>query len=188
MIDIQTVRNEPSLPSLYMDHKIDMEQAFLKLYDESAESLFRHCYFRVSSRETAEELTQESFMRVWNYLAAGNTIEKPKAFLFRVAGNLIVDYYREKKEASLDALAEQGYDPAGDNANSILDYASGQQVLRLLEKLAPQYREILTLRYVNDLSITDIAEIVGQSENVVSVRIHRGIEKLKQLFHHGKPN
>lgn len=161
------------------------EQIFLKLYDDFGEPLFRHCYFRVSSREIAEDITQESFMRVWNYLAAGNVIDKPKAFLYRVAGNLIVDHYRRKKETSLDALAEDGYDPAGEDANTILNYVSGQQALRLLEKLDPQYREILTLRYVNDLSLSEIADIAGQSENAVSVRIHRGIEKLKILFQHG---
>lgn len=173
------------MPSVYMDHKNDTEQAFLELYDECADALFRHCYYRVSSREIAEELTQEAFLRVWNYLAEGKTIDNPRAFLYRIAGNLIVDHYRARKESSLDALAEQGFDPAGDSGSSILEYASGQQMLRLLEKLEPQYREILTLRYVDDLSIRDIADIVGQTENAVSVRIHRGIEKLKTLFQHG---
>lgn len=168
-----------------MDHRQYTEEAFLKLYDDLAEPLFRHCYFRVSSRELAEDLTQEAFMRIWSYLAAGNTVDNPKALLYRIAGNLIIDHYRRKKEVSLDVLAEDGYDPAGDGADSILDRAEGQKALELLEKLEPQYREILTLRYVSDLSITEIAEVVGQSENAVSVRIHRGIQKLKTIFHHG---
>lgn len=168
-----------------MDHTNDTEEAFLKLYDECADGLFRHCYFRVSSREVAEELTQEAFLRVWSYLAEGKTVDKPKPFLYRVASNLIVDHYRAKKETSLDALAEDGFDPAGDTGSSVVEYAAGQQVLGLLEKLEPQYREILTLRYVDGLSIGEIADIIGQTENVVSVRIHRGIEKLKILFNHG---
>lgn len=168
-----------------MDHQKHTEEAFLKLYDDLAEPLFRHCYFRVSSRELAEDLTQEAFLRMWNYLAAGNTVDNPKALLYRIAGNLIIDYYRRKKEVSLDVLAEDGFDPAGDDADSILDQAEGQKALKLLESLEPQYREILTLRYVSDLSITEIAEVVGQSENAVSVRIHRGIQKLKTIFHHG---
>lgn len=162
------------------------EQIFLKLYDEYAEPLFRHCFFRVSSRELAEDITQESFMRVWNYMAAGNVLDNPKAFLYRIAGNLVIDHYRHKKESSLDTLAEEGFDPAGDDADSIVGYASGKQALRLLEELEPQYREILTLRYISDLSISDIAEVIGQTENAVSVRIHRGIQKLKQLFQHGR--
>lgn len=168
-----------------MDHQKHTEEIFLKLYDDFAEPLFRHCYFRVSSRELAEDLTQETFMRVWNYLAAGNIVDNPKALLYRIAGNLIIDHYRRKKEVSLDVLAEDGYDPVGAGADSILEQAESQKALELLEKLEPQYREILTLRYVSDLSITEIAEVINQSENVVSVRIHRGIEKLKTIFHHG---
>lgn len=168
-----------------MDSSQHTEQAFLELYDELGEPLYRHCYFRVSSRELAEDLAQESFMRYWDYLATGKAVDNPKAFLYRIAGNLIIDHYRRKKESSLEVLAEDGYDPAGDDASSILAHAEGKHALALLEQLEPQYREILTLRYVDDLGIRDIAEVIGQSENVVSVRIHRGIEKLKTLFHHG---
>jgi RNA polymerase sigma-70 factor (ECF subfamily) len=163
------------------------EKSFLKLYDELAEPLFRHCYFRVSSREIAEDLVQESFMRMWNYLGEGKTIENPKAFLYRVAGNLVIDHYRKKKDTSLDALAEEGFDPAGSGAGDILEYVDGKYAKTLLEKLEPEGREVLVLRYVNDLSIGEIADIIGATENVVSVRIHRSIEKLKKLFNHGQP-
>ncbi|MDP2655918.1 MAG: RNA polymerase sigma factor [bacterium] len=171
-----------------MDQHTEMEKSFLKLYDEFAGPIFRHCYFRVSSREVAEDLTQESFMRIWNHLAEGKVIDNQKAFLYKIAGNLIIDYYRKKKNVSLDALSENGFNPTGDDASSILDYSEGQHALLLVEKLEPPYRETITLRYVNDLSISEISEVIGESENVVSVRIHRGIEKLKKLFHYEKSN
>ena len=168
------------------EHK-DREQLFLKLYDEYASPIFRHCYFRVSSRELAEDLTQESFMRTWNYLAEAKTIDNPKAFLYRIAENLVVDYYRKKKELSLDVLAEKGFDPSGDGASSILDYADMRHARQMIEELEPQHREILILRFVDDLPIRDIAGIIGKSENVVSVRIHRAMQKLRHLLTHGKP-
>ncbi len=164
------------------------EEAFLKLYDELAEPLFRHCYFRVSSQSIAEDLVQESFMRMWNYLGTGRSIANPRAFLYRVAGNLVIDYYRKKKEISLDALSDAGFDPAGTGASEILEYVDGKHAQVLLAKLEPDAREVLVLRYVNDLSIGEIAEIVGESENAVSVRIHRSIKKLKKLFNYGQPS
>jgi RNA polymerase sigma-70 factor (ECF subfamily) len=173
-----------ALPSVSMD-PAQTEEVFLKLYDEQADSLFRHCYFRVSSRELAEDLTQESFMRVWKYLAEGNAVENPKALLYRVAGNLIIDYYRRKKETSLEVLAEGGYDPVGDTAVGILEEVEGKRVIELLAELEPQHREILTFRYVDHLELGEIADLTGQTENTVSVRIHRATEKLKTLFHHG---
>lgn len=166
-----------------MDQNTEIEQSFLKLYDQFAEAIFRHCYFRVSSREIAEDLTQESFLRVWNYLATGETIDTPKAFLYHIAGNLIIDYYRKKKETSLDMLTEEGFNPVGSDANSILSYVAGQHALGVIQKLESPYREAIIMKYVDNLSIGEIAEVLGESENAVSVRIHRGIEKLKILFH-----
>ncbi len=166
----------------------ETEQSFLRLYDEFAGPIFRHCYFRVSSREVAEDLVQESFMRVWNYLAKGETIDNPKAFLYRIAGNMIIDYYRKKKESSLDVLSDDGFDPIGDDASSTLNFAEGQHLLGVVKKLESPYRETILMRYVDDFSISDIAEVVGETENVVSVRIHRGIEKLKKLYTHENSN
>lgn len=161
------------------------EQSFLKLYDEFADAIFRHCYFRVSSRELAEDLTQESFLRLWNQLVEGNTIDNPRAWLYRVAGHLVIDFYRKKKESSLDALTEAGYDLKGEDEDSILAYAAGQHTLGLIAQMDSQYREVLLLRYVDGLTPGDIAEVLGESENAVSVRIHRGIQKLKTLSQHG---
>lgn len=166
-----------------MEQHALIERSFLKFYEELAEPIFRHCYFRVRSREIAEDLTQESFMRLWNYLAKGNKVENPKAFLYRIAGNLIVDHYREKKESSLDALSEGGYDPKGEDADAVTAYAAGEHARAILRKLDAPYRETMILRYIDGLSVGEIAQIVGESENAVSVRIHRGIAKMKKLFH-----
>lgn len=168
-----------------MEHT-DIEKPFLKLYEEHANAIFRHCFFRVSSRELAEDLTQEAFMRVWDYLREGKTIDSPKAFLYRIAENLVVDYYRKKKEVSLDRLAESGFDPVGSDAGAIIDYADGRHAREQIHVLEDAHREILIMRYVDDLSIQDIAVLIGASENVVSVRIHRAIQKLKKLLTHGE--
>jgi RNA polymerase sigma-70 factor (ECF subfamily) len=170
-----------------MEHS-DIEQSFLKLYDQFADSMFRYCYFRVSSRQTAEDLTQETFMRIWNYLATGKTIENPKAFLYRIAGNLIIDYYRKKKDASLDALSDFGFDPSGDGEDSILEYAESMRMRDTVQKVESPYRQVLIMRYIDNFSITEIAEELQESENTISVRIHRGVQKLKKLLHHGNTN
>ncbi len=169
-----------------MDQNTEMEQNFLALYDQFANPIFRHCYFRVSSREIAEDLTQETFMRIWNYLREGKIVNNPRAFLYRIAGNLVIDYYRKKKEVSLEALSEEGLNPVGDDASSIVNYAAGQHMLSLVAKMEPAYREILILRYVDGLPLSEIAAIVEETENAVSVRIHRAIAKLKKLSHYEK--
>lgn len=161
-----------------------VEKAFLELYEKCADAVFRHCYFRVHDRELAKDLSQEAFTRLWNSLVGGTKIENMKAFLFRTANNLVIDYYRKKKEASLDALAEDGFDPASTDHEHVADQALAREALEAVDRLEDGYREIILMRYVSDLSIGEIAEAVGESENVVSVRIHRAIKKLQKILHY----
>src|SRR3989344_4975700 len=93
--------------------KETLKREVAKAYDDFADAIFRHCYFRLSNRERAKELMQETFMRVWGYIERGNTIEftKIKPFLYKTASNLIIDEYRRNKnEVSLDRLREDGFE------------------------------------------------------------------------------
>jgi len=161
------------------------QKAYLALYTESADAAFRHAYFRTHDRDVAKDLMQESFMRMWEYLANGKEIANYRAFLFRTLNNLIIDYWRKKKETSLDSLAEAGFDPPGDNQEQVSSLAEGREVLKVLDGLEESYRDVIVLRYIDDLSITEIAAILEESENAVSVRLHRAIKKLKELLNHG---
>lgn len=91
-------------------------------------------WYRVSDRELAKDLTQETFVKVWEYMVSGKVIEKLKPFLYRVATNLIIDNARKK--------ARKG----------------------------------------KELSPKEISEILEQSENAVSVRIHRVLKKLRKII------
>ncbi len=161
----------------------DINQQFLKAYEKLADGIFRYCYLRISDREKARDIMQETFIKTWKYLAEGHAINNLKAFLYRTASNLIIDEYRKNKTVSLDLMREKdGFDPVGDDAGDIIDLAEAQNAIRLINKLEPGYREIIIMRYINDLSVKDIAQILGESENNVSVKIHRGLEKLKSLM------
>lgn len=159
------------------------EETFIKAYDQHADGIFRHCYFRISDRARAQDLMQETFTRTWEHIANGGTIENLKAFLYRVAHNLIVDEYRKKKSVSLDALTESGFDPAADGEHEkIVDSAEVEHMMKLLNKIDAKQREVVLMRHVEGLSPKDIAEVTGETENVISVRIHRGITALRNLM------
>jgi RNA polymerase sigma-70 factor (ECF subfamily) len=132
------------------------------------------------------DLTQETFLRVWKYNENGGEIEDVKAFLYRTLNNLVVDEYRKKKTVSLDSLLEEDGVSEGDfddlisNDRSSFEQAiDAKRALVILERLPEKYRTALTLRYVDGLSPKEIAEITNETENVVSVRIHRGLAKLR---------
>jgi len=170
---------------------MNVEKEFSEAYEEYADSLFRHCYFRVSSRERALELTQEAFMKTWDSASRGTEIQNYKAFLFRVLNNLIIDEYRKKKSSSLDALLEK----EGVTEGSFDDLQTGsleeevekielgfksEELEEALKKLPDAYRSVITMRFMDELRPSEIANILDESENAVSVRINRGIKKLRE--------
>lgn len=159
-----------------------MQGEFLKAYDEFADAIFRHCYFRISDRDKAKDIAQETFLRAWHYVTEGNTINNMRSFLYRVANNLIIDEMRKKKTVSLEKLQEEGFDPGFDGKEKTEKQIDANQMVEMLKKLEAPYRDVITMRYVNDMSPKEIAEILKESENAISVRIHRGIQKLRIIL------
>lgn len=163
-----------------MDSLETLEKDFVRAYDELSDALFRHCFFRVSDREKAKDLVQETFVKTWEYIASGKKVNNLKTFLYRVASNLIIDHYRKHKDVSLDALREFGFDRADLQGLNIEDEAEFLMACRILNSLEEKYREIIIWRYMEGLSPKEIAEISGISENAASVRLNRAVEKLKE--------
>jgi RNA polymerase sigma-70 factor (ECF subfamily) len=161
----------------------DKKKAFLELYEGHSDSLFRYCFFKISDREKSIDIVQDSFTKLWGYLQTDEKIENNRAFLFKIANNLIIDWYRKRKSSSLDDLVEQGFEfedeEPGQSADRLSDAKRAMEKLNMLE---PSYREVLLLRYSENLSVTEIAETLGEKENTVSVRIHRAIDKLQKIF------
>lgn len=152
------------------------------MYDGFADLVFRHCYFRVSDREKAKDLTQTVFERLWRHMAKGGPLTNPKAFIFRIANNLIIDEYRAQKDESLDILVEEGFDVASEDFENIFKTIEGTETLKLLEKLPERYREVLVMRYIDDLALSEISDILQERENTVAVRIYRATQKLKEII------
>jgi RNA polymerase sigma-70 factor (ECF subfamily) len=137
---------------------------------------------RVRDRELAKDIVQEAYSKTWVYMSEGKEIEYLRAFLYRVSNNLVIDWARKKKSSSLDSLMEDdGFEPADDNVKDFADVPAAREAIKLLGELDEMYRTAITMRYLDEMSPREIAEALGVSENVVSVRIHRGIEKLSKM-------
>lgn len=169
----------------------DMEQLFREAFDRHSDELFRHASMRLPDRDKALELTQECFLRAWQYASRGEEIREIRPFLFRTLRHLIIDEYRKHKSYSLDEMLED--DEGGqmeknlprDDTNTLeaaMDRFDGKRAVSAIQMLPDLYREVIVLRYVQSLSIPEIAEMIGESDNVVSVRIHRGLKKLQALL------
>ncbi len=163
--------------------KAELEQAFLAAYEEHADALFRHVLLRVRDREATLDVVQEAFSRTWAYLSDGKSIEYMRAFLYRVANNLIVDGARKKKSSSLDSMMEEdGFEAVDEHTVDPTVLPQTREVVQHLKSLDEIYRVAITKRYFEEKSPREIAVELGVSENVVSVRIHRGIERMGRLM------
>ncbi len=168
----------------------DLNKTFLDAYQVNADALFRFCYFKLSDRELARDFVQETYMKAWKYLVEKPTDQKEmenlRAFLYKIAGNLVIDEYRRRgnrmPHESLENLHEQGFDPSEDETASWIDKIDGKEAIQLIKKVPEPYGEAVFMRYVQSLTLQEIAEITGESENTISVRVHRGLARLKKLF------
>jgi len=163
---------------------LDLEKSFLAAYDANADALFRHCVVRVRDRELAKDIVQETFTRTWVYLADGNHVEYPRAFLYRTLNNAIVDAMRKKRSVSLDAkFEEEGFEIVDETREIPLEVREEiGEAMQLLSSLDEMYSTVITMRFINELTPGEIAKILEVSENVVSVRIHRAVKQLQKLW------
>ena len=138
--------------------------------DEQYDKIYRFCYLRVRHRETAEDITQETFLRFLEHPQYHNT-DKTLQLLYTIAGNLCTDEFRKKTSAS---LSDTDASPV-DVEDSVLSSYSLQQALQQLDSTD---REILLLRYINDVPINVIGKLYSMSRFAVSRRLKRVLAAL----------
>ncbi len=165
-------------------HNSAQKEYFISIYKEYSDKIFRHALFKLSDREKAKDVVQDTFVRLWEYFVVEKEIQNVQALLFRMATNLIIDSYRRRKTISLDALIDDGYDSSDDSKSQkqAFDVAEHKIVIEALNLLEPEQRDLLTLRFVDDLSVQEIALMTGERENTISVRIHRAIKQLQDIL------
>ena len=163
----------------------NLNDFFQECYEKFSDAIFRYCYFQTSSREKALDFTQDTFVKTLEYLKEEkNKVENIRAFLYKVARNLIIDERRRKKSESLDKMQEAGFDVKNkvDEIEVHENEFDVKRVLEVVDQLELKYREVVMLRYVEDMSIKDIASILKDTENNVSVKIHRALKRLHTLL------
>lgn len=181
---VKKFKNKQTLSRLKSRDK----EVFTEVYDANVADIHRFVYFKIGSREEANDLTSIIFLKTWNHIQ-NNTLEDAKtlrALLYKVARNAIIDYYRERgsqKPVSLDD-EKNPVDIATDISQS--DKIDDDQNLKLIISKLPflkeEYREIIIMRFINDLSLEEISDITQKSRGNVRVLLHRALSALKELI------
>lgn len=172
---------------LYNQLKKQDREAFAEIYDLFVEPLYRFIYFKISDKEEAQDLTSEVFLKAWN--SAQNkgevVVSTLPAFLYRIARNTVIDHYRKKKnDTSIEELVQNNDEPTnetdlGKEFDDNLDFATLETALH---ELKDEYREVIILRYMEDLSTTEIANILDKNKGAVRILQYRAQEALKKIL------
>ena len=159
----------------------EAKQSFTILYDQHITKIYRFIYLKVDSSETAEDLCSEVFVRVWKGFSGieSEQVENPQAFIYQIARNVIADYYREKSRVKIVAIEEIA-ESTNSAEEEVIVSLEMDQIRKTLLKLNEDYQNYVIWRYLDELSIPEISQIVGKSQDSVRVGIHRALQALKR--------
>jgi RNA polymerase sigma-70 factor (ECF subfamily) len=158
-----------------------------RLIEQYQHRLLRYLLFLTGKREVAEDLFQETWMRVLLRGAQYNGKARFDTWLFTIARNLVIDLSRKRTMASLDEMSENGGDDrpfeiATQGPSPLEQFQSREdcaEVGEVLLKLEPGYREVLVLRFFEELSLEEIAAVTKAPLSTVKSRLYRGLAALK---------
>lgn len=167
--------------------------AYGELYDLLAPRIYRFIYFKVTSQLDAEDLTAEVFLKAWQHISQGKDVKDVSGLLYAIARNIVIDFYRRRAsqptekidDVLLNRLAEAGGAVEGgavaEQTEKVQKLNEAQELAKNLLKLKDEYREALTLRYIDELSFSEVAAILKKSQVGARVLVHRALQALKKI-------
>lgn len=158
-----------------------MIEDFGQIYDTYVVRIYRFIVLKVSSQEIAEDLCSEVFVRAFDR-SQKEDIEYIQAFLYQIARHIIADYYREGENFRTVPI-EAAYEVV-DPQDSLFEAAALNsemgEVREALSSLRDEYQDFIIWRYLDELSIPEIAQITGKTEGNVRVGVHRALGALRE--------
>jgi len=153
---------------------------FSKIYDQCIDKIYRFIFLKVNSQEIAQDLSSETFLRGWEAYKSNPKIDNPSAFLYRIARNLVTDYYRQKARTQfVSPEAVPIIDPnPGIEEKAVLN-SDLNQIKAVLAGLKEDYQDVIIWRYLDDLSIAEVAKMLDKSEEATRVTLHRALKALR---------
>ena len=161
----------------------NLREQFSNIYDQYIGKIYRFVYLKVGSQEVAEDLTSKVFLKGWESFAKdSSSISNHGAFLYQIARNSVIDYYREKgktKLVSSDAIIK-AVDPKTNLHNEAILSSDMVLVRSAIASLKQDYQDIIIWHYLESMDVPEIALVMGKPAGTVRVMLHRGLKALKE--------
>jgi len=163
-------------------------EAFGKLYDMHVDRIYRHIYYRVGNEVDAEDLTQQVFLKAWQAIRKYRRTTSPFiAWLMTIGHNLVIDFYRTKKDKAYleaEALANHAASNPEQTAEAKLEQ---QRVRRAILQLSPDEQHVVIMRFIEGFEFAEIASVLGKKEGNIRVILHRALVKLRNILEKETP-
>jgi len=164
-------------------------EAFAQVYDLYIEKIYRFVYIKVSNTHDAEDIVGDVFLKAWEYMTGGSAkrIESLSGLLYQIARNKVIDFYR-KRSQSLPMEEEQLVHVSGVSGETekeierVNQKMEAQDMMRYIEKMKQEYQEIILLKYIEEYSTKEIADILQKSKTNVRVTLHRAVKALRLVI------
>lgn len=164
---------------LFRIYRFQDTKAYAELYDLYYTRIRRFVFFKVPAGSEVDEVTAEVFLRAWEYMTSSR-VDHAGALFYRIARNLIADYYRKRQEEiSTDQIMELPDET--DLAKEVEGKEEVAALMLLLREIKEEYREILHMRYLDEMSVKEISQILEKTPNHVRVNLHRARQALKAI-------
>lgn len=156
--------------------------SFSFVYDEFFDEIYRFVYFKVLDEDKASDFTSDVFMKLVDYVKKEKgDIKNVRAMLYKIARNLIIDNSRKKREEYIEDIGVEISDEKNISLDEVIaDTQDVEKVKKAISKLSESYREVLIMKFIEELSNSEIAKILEKKEGAVRVLISRAISRLKK--------
>lgn len=162
-------------------------QTFIEIYDRYHGDLYRFIYYKIGRQEESQDLTSMVFLKAWHHIQNKSLKDSKtlRALVYKIARNTIIDHYRQG-QAKIESLDDED-NPIhiiDDKQNLEKDFDESLELERLshlIRQLKEEYREIIVLKFINELELDEISAVTGKSKGSLRVTLHRALKALKDL-------
>ena len=159
------------------------QEAFAQLYEEHFDRIYRYLALRIGNEMEAEDLTQQVFLNALQSINSFRWKGAPfSAWLYRIAHNQAVDHMRKKKKRT-DLPLDESLASSDSNPQSAIELKmDSEQLLRATGRLTEAQRQVIALRFTSELSIAEVAGVMGKSQGAVKALQHSAIVALRRTM------
>ncbi|MFC1911793.1 sigma-70 family RNA polymerase sigma factor [Chloroflexota bacterium] len=162
------------------------QMALTQLYEENFDKIYRYIVLKIGEKTEAEDMTQQVFLKAFKNISSYKYQGLPfSSWLYRIAHNQIVDYFRKKSKRATVPLDESLTAGNSDPRQEVERSLEVEDLARATRKLTKSQQEVISLRFAGEFSIAQVARVMGKSEGAIKALQHSAIVSLRKVLSTG---